>query len=126
MTSSISLNKRLKKEDIRLLSADQYDQVFQASNIKQGNKYILFLAHRTTLPYARLGLVVAKKKIPLAVNRNRFKRLAREHFQKNLSALPPVDLIILARQDIKSLPSSEQNALFERLFKKLRSDGKQN
>lgn len=111
----------LKKEDTRLLNAEQYNQVFSHSNIKHGNKHILFLAQTTTLPYARLGLIVAKKKTPLAVNRNRFKRLARTHFYQNLDTLPSMDLIILARQDISDLSTQEQNKLFSELFSKLKS-----
>ena len=124
MTSAISLDKRIPKEDTRLLKPEQYEKVFQSPNIKQGNKYLLCLAHGTTLPYPRLGLVVAKKKIPLAVNRNRFKRLAREHFRKHFSQLPPMDLIVLARRDISGLSRLEQNKIFSQVFEKLESHGK--
>ena len=43
----------------------------------------------------RLGLAIAKKKVPLASNRNRIKRLIREQFRLNQASFPPVDVIVM-------------------------------
>lgn len=43
---------------------------------------------------ARLGLVVAKKLLKRAVDRNKVKRVVREQFRLRLAGLPPVDLVI--------------------------------
>lgn len=43
---------------------------------------------------ARLGLVVAKKLLKRAVDRNKVKRVVREHFRLRLAGLPPVDLVV--------------------------------
>ena len=49
---------------------------------------------------ARLGLVVAKKNVRLAVDRNRFKRLVRESFRRRQHLLEGIDIIVLARRGV--------------------------
>ncbi len=43
---------------------------------------------------ARLGLVVGKKLVKRAVDRNRVKRVIREEFRRCRPNLPPVDLVV--------------------------------
>ena len=43
---------------------------------------------------ARLGLVVGKKLLKRAVDRNRVKRVIREQFRRLRPQLPPVDLVV--------------------------------
>lgn len=45
------------------------------------------------MPTARLGQVVTKKGNPLAVRRNRIKRIVREEFRL-ATDLPPVDIVV--------------------------------
>jgi ribonuclease P protein component len=47
--------------------------------------------------YARLGIVVGRKALPRAVDRNRFKRLVREQFRKVASRLQPLDIVVQAQ-----------------------------
>ena len=49
---------------------------------------------------ARLGLVVAKKNVRLAVDRNRVKRLIRESFRRRQHLLEGIDIIVLARRGV--------------------------
>ena len=49
---------------------------------------------------ARLGLVVAKKNVRLAVDRNRIKRLIRESFRRRQHSLEGIDVIVLARRGV--------------------------
>jgi len=46
---------------------------------------------------ARLGLAIAKKQIPRAVDRNRIKRVVRESFR--ILQLHEHDFVVLARRD---------------------------
>lgn len=46
---------------------------------------------------ARLGLAVSRKVSKRAVERNRIKRIIRESFRSQREALPPVDLLVIAR-----------------------------
>ena len=52
---------------------------------------------------ARLGLVVGKKQLKKAVDRNTFKRVIREQFRLCRPTLPAVDLIVrLAVKPVKT------------------------
>ena len=51
---------------------------------------------------ARLGLVVAKKLLKRAVDRNKVKRVVREQFRLRRAGLPAVDLVI--RLAVKPAP----------------------
>lgn len=43
---------------------------------------------------ARLGLIVGKRQLKRAVDRNRVKRVLRETFRVNRSTLPAVDIVV--------------------------------
>ena len=84
---------------------------------------VLFDLHyrRNDVGTARLGLVIPKRNVRMAVLRNRFKRLAREVFRGQRQSLPTFDLVLrLARP----LPSDAlENAVLrediERLLSRL-------
>jgi len=72
----------------------------------------------STLAYAgpRLGLVIAKRFLPLAVQRNRVKRLVREGFRCSRSELPAIDIIVrLARKPDVEVNASDVAALFGKM-----------
>lgn len=54
------------------------------------------------LPQARLGLVMSRKAARRAVDRNRAKRLAREVFRESRQYLPPADIVLRLRNDLRS------------------------
>lgn len=56
---------------------------------------------------SRLGLVIAKKHVPLAVQRNRLKRLIRNAFRLNSNLLTSLDLVVLARKDADRLDNKQ-------------------
>lgn len=61
--------------------------------------YVLTIADNNT-KHHRLGMSVSSRRIPLAVNRNRIKRLIREVFRINKPGLKggPYDIIVSIRQ----------------------------
>ena len=69
------------KKNHRLLNSKNYKTVFNGVEYKQGGSYFTFLSRENQLSHSRLGIVVAKKHIPLAVNRNKIKRAIRESFR---------------------------------------------
>lgn len=95
----------------RLLTAKQYKQVF-TNPVKATSRDFTLLACPNNLDIPRLGIIVAKKNVRFAVDRNRIKRLIRESFRTHNQELPPIDCVILARR-----ASSEQSnqVLFEQL-----------
>jgi len=81
----------------RLLKPEQFQRVFKQA-IGSGDRCFRVLARANSLPHHRLGMAVSKKKCPLAVGRNRIKRVVRESFRKHLAEqLPPcaLDIIVL-------------------------------
>lgn len=54
----------------------------------------MFYARLNNLPYSRLGLVVGKRQIPHAVQRNFIRRHLREFFRLHQANLPSLDFII--------------------------------
>ena len=69
------------KKNHRLLNSKNYKTVFDGVEYKQGGGYFTFLSKENQLSRSRLGIVAAKKHIPLAVNRNKIKRAIRESFR---------------------------------------------
>ena len=91
----------------RLLNAADYKTVFGNAQLKVSCRYFLVLANRNTRSGARLGLVIAKKNVALAVQRNRIKRQLRNTFRHNKELLNKLDVVVLARKDADKLNSKE-------------------
>ncbi len=53
------------------------------------------------------GLAISKRVSKRAVERNRIKRLLRESFRRVRSQLPPLDLVVMAREQAAGVPGPE-------------------
>ncbi|TBR35874.1 MULTISPECIES: ribonuclease P protein component [Dyella] len=73
------------------------------------------------LDHARLGLAISKRVSKRAVDRNRLKRLLRESFRRVRHQLPPVDLLVMARDHAAGLSGPELLADIDLMWKKLLS-----
>jgi ribonuclease P protein component len=91
---------------LRLLRPAEFKTVFDSATFKIGQSHFLLLACPNGLDHARLGLVIAKKKVRLSVERNRIKRITRDSFRHQQYGLPPVDLVMIARQDLADLDNA--------------------
>ena len=103
----------------RLLNAGDYSRVFENAQAKASHKYLLFLATRNLGPGHRLGLVIAKKSVRLAAQRNRIKRIAREFFRTLPASEPAMDVVLLARPGIDQLDNAELSSILLRQWQKL-------
>lgn len=108
----------------RLLNAKDYSRVFDKAGAKASHKHLLLLARASEGPGHRLGLVIAKKNVRLAVQRNRIKRLAREFFrtlpQNEVQGEPPMDVVLLTRKGIDQLDNAELSSILLQQWQKLR------
>ena len=81
---------------LRLLKPDEFRQVFQA-NQRASSHGLTVLGRANGLSHPRIGLAIAKKGCPLAVQRNRIKRQSREALRGLQRQLGGVDFVVLSR-----------------------------
>ncbi len=90
-SSPASLQKSAK-----LLKAADYNHVFDKA-VRSSDRYFTVLARPNKLKHPRLGTAFSKKRVRLAVARNRLKRISRESFRLTLLTRP-----LKSEQDKKS------------------------
>lgn len=103
----------------RLLKASDYSRVFDGAQAKASHKYLLLLAAPNDKPGHRLGLVIAKKNVRLAVQRNRIKRVTREFFRTLPQGAPGMDVVLLTRRGIDQLDNAELSSILQQQWQKL-------
>jgi ribonuclease P protein component len=67
----------------------------------------------------RLGLSIAARSVGNSVSRNRLRRQIRESFRLQQQDLPPVDIVIGARNAARTASAKELRAALERLWKQI-------
>jgi len=103
----------------RLLTAGAYQAVFSGNTYKVAHPHLLLLARPNQCSHPRLGLVVAKKHIRHAVDRNRVKRVVRNTFRLAQEQLDSLDIVFLARQGMGTLSAGEQTVLLQQSWQRL-------
>ena len=76
---------------------------------------------KNEIGFARLGMVVSKKAIPKAINRNFAKRLVREIFRRNFPVGFAFDVVVRARRQINLENASEGRQALEQLLQAMRA-----
>jgi ribonuclease P protein component len=104
----------------RLLNEHDYKAVFDGAKWKVSSKEFLCLAIPNSFDSPRLGLVIAKKNVKLAVQRNRIKRIIRDNFRLNHENIPNTDMVILARKGLAELSNQELNELLNKQWQRLK------
>ena len=97
------MNSTLFGKPQRLLNASDFKNVFTEPPLRASHQHCLILAKPNSCKRGRLGLVIAKKHIKLAVQRNRIKRIIRESFRHQQHNLAGIDAIVLARKGLGEL-----------------------
>ncbi len=103
----------------RLLNAGDYSRVFDGAEARASHKHLLLLAKPNQEPGHRLGLVIAKKNVRLAVQRNRIKRVAREVFRVMPATEPCMDVVLLARRGLDQLDNAELSTILQQQWQRL-------
>ena len=94
--------------EVRIRCAADYKSVFDGALFKVHQPHFLFLAKLTEQPQSRLGIVVAKKKVRRAHERNRIKRLARESFRLNQPKFGlDIDVVVMPKVGIETITNAE-------------------
>lgn len=122
MSSKQTCEKQLSANfpaSLRLLTAEDYKRVFNNNPLKIVCPPYTLLAAPNHNDCSRIGLIVAKKNVRNAVDRNRIKRLARESFRLNQHQIPAYDIVLLARRGSSQLPNKVLFRHLEQLWIRL-------
>lgn len=104
----------------RLLTAGDYRRVFEKAQFKVSDQHLLILARPGQTPQSRLGLVIAKKHLKRAVDRNRVKRVLRESFRTLEPPLAPaMDIVVLARKGLGEIEKPALQRIFNKQWRRL-------
>ena len=109
-------DQRFSKNN-RLLVASDFKSVFDFNRLKCSQKEVLRPTQESQTP--RLGLVIAKKHVRLAVDRNKIKRISRESFRHHKSVLSGMDIVLLGKKGIGDLSKNELSIILEKLWQQL-------
>lgn len=104
----------MRLRDARLVKKADFDRVF-VENQRARTDFLLVMAYPNQAGYPRLGMVIAKRLLSRAVDRNRVKRCVRESFRQVLSELPACDFVV--RLIARPIPGEEARDL-SRTFKR--------
>ena len=113
----------------RLLNSAQYQQVFDHLAFKKHGQFLALFASPNQKQQHRLGLIVAKKAMPRAVQRNNFKRVTREFFRRcsraqsnnpsGTDTANTYDVIIMAKPAAKQASNLDISSELEKQWTKL-------
>ena len=103
----------------RLLNAADYSRVFENADARASHRHLLLLATANHLSRHRVGLVIAKKSVRQAVQRNRIKRLSREFFRKLSPENVNFDVVLLARRGLDDLDNAQVSSILRQQWQKL-------
>lgn len=107
------------KRNKRLLNAGDYSRVFDEPDARASHRHLLLLARINGRDRHRLGLVIAKKNVKLAVERNRIKRVTREFFRQVPDSEPHMDVILLARRGLDRLDNALLSSILQQQWQTL-------
>jgi len=107
----------------RMITASDYRQVFSKPK-RVSTPNLLFLFNSNQQPTSRLGLAIAKKQLPLAVDRNRVKRLIRESFRTKRTEISSLDIVVMARKSLLNMDNTEIRLQLDQLWRQVIRKGK--
>lgn len=90
---------------------------------RSGDELFLVLAEPNGLPHARLGIAVPKKKVRLAVARNRLKRVVRESFRQHKGILAGLDILVIVSQRASVRSNADLSTGLKRHWRRIRLRG---
>jgi ribonuclease P protein component len=102
----------------RLNHPREFKQVF-ADGQRQSDGCFTLISLANSIGMPRLGLVVARKNLRRAVDRNRIRRTVRESFRINRAQIPSRDIVVMARPAAGQRPNPALRESLGRHWKKM-------
>lgn len=103
---------------VRMTRPGEFQRVFKSGKRLHVNGFGA-RAFRNEYGHARLGMAIAKKALKRAHDRNRIRRLIRESFRQHQDSLPPTDVVLMCRPEVRHLSNSEIFRQLEGLWLRL-------
>lgn len=106
----------------RLTERADFDYVFTAPDQRSSDRYFTVLGRFRTLqtePAVRLGMVVAKKRIHRAHERNQIKRRIRESFRTRQFSDAPLDILVLPKTSVIDADREALNRSLEKHWQRV-------
>ena len=102
----------------RLLNAGDYSLVFNKTTARAAAGEGTVIGIKSDQPDSRLGIIVAKKNVKLAAQRNRVKRIVRDYFRRHPLA-QPMDIVFLARKGVAERTNQDLCSDLSKIWRKL-------
>lgn len=110
----------------RLLRPAEFKPLFDNPQWRASSQHFLLLVSENRLAAARLGIVIGKRRVKRAVDRNLLRRLMRESFRHLGPELVGLDIVILVRANMdhpdKSAVTAELGKVWSKLLAKRAAD----
>jgi ribonuclease P protein component len=97
-------------------------ELVMKKGVKTVTPFFVFL-HLPSDGTSQVGLITAKRNLPTAVLRNRYRRLIKESFRLHQHAMTPTLTVVIARKVEKSPDNKELLACLNGFWQKLTSSG---
>ncbi len=102
----------------RLLNAGEYSLVFNQTTARAAAGAGTVIGIKSNRSDSRLGIIVAKKNVKLAAQRNRVKRVVRDYFRRHPLA-EPMDIVFLARRGVAERTNQDLCSDLSKIWRKL-------
>jgi ribonuclease P protein component len=102
----------------RLLRKDGFDRAMHAESLADQHFKVFFV--RNGGNNAKLGIIVSKRTLSGAADRNRIKRIIRETFRQHSIKVREIDLVVMLRRDCSQKQADLANDL-KTLFNRVES-----
>ena len=108
---------------VRLDRSRDYQRVFRSATVRGRHGALRLSAVANRMHTARLGLIVGKRALPRAHERNRARRVLRETFRRRRRGLPAMDIVVQVTGDASN---GAYRASLEVLLSRIAGDGQEN
>lgn len=102
----------------RLVTKAEFKNVFDEP-FKVGQRYLTVLYKPNQKAHARMGIIVGKRAVNSAVDRNRIRRIIRDSFRFHQEKLIGWDIVVIARQQCDSLSKDKIRKGIDDLWERL-------